>query len=275
MEQQPADELLVAVDGTGDERGVLSIAQHLARRDRINARVIRVENQSGESAAKMLSHASRKDHTRLVLVPLPEPGEKRVAALDTLVAIAKAVDVPILAVPRHQERLPVRVLVATDFSSGSARAARAALSVMGPRGLLTLLYVEPEIDDAPPWHRRRRSASAIGIARLLKRLRRGLEDKARNSPVLHRRRSSVVKLTVALRGEPATTILDYAAKHRNDLIVIGTRRRVPAGNTMRLGSVSMHVLGAAHCGVLVAQPIVARRLRRLTDPFFRAHHAAT
>src|SRR5690242_17511638 len=201
-DEPTTEELLVVLDGTADERGVLSVAELLVRRDRIKASLLGVDNAPGEAPAldpqtradiraaqerrlltrtRQLLHGTvgrgafwstdaafgeletvvaeqvRTGHTRLVLVALPEPGQERRGTADTLVTIANAVDVPILAVPNHQELLPIRVLVATDFSSASTRAARTAVSVLGPRGHLSLLHVEPPIDyDAaghPEWRR--------------------------------------------------------------------------------------------------------------------------
>jgi nucleotide-binding universal stress UspA family protein len=215
----------------------------------------------------VLSAETRKGHTRLVLVALPEGATRPV---DRLIAIATAVDVPILAVPAHQERLPTRVLIATDFSNASSRAARAAVALLGPRGHLSLLHVEPEIDYDALGHPGWRRASADGIAELFDGLRHELDEEARRSSV-PRRRTSIVKDTVLLHGEPAPTILDYAAKHRNDLIVVGTRR-VPAGDTLPFGSVSLAILRDAGCAVLIAPPSAARQVAQsVVEP----HHAAT
>jgi len=207
-----------------------------------------------------LSDETRKGHTRLILIPLPEVGERRLRAADTLVAIARAVDVPILAVPRHQELLPTRVLVATDFSRASTRAARAALSIVGPRGHVTLVHVE-------------RRASGERSARLLAELRHELEE-TWQSRVPRRQRRSIIKDTVLLGGEAAPTILDYAATHRNDLIAVGTRRVWP-GDTIPLGSVSMALLRGARSALLIAQPTARSRVAGPSDPFFKAHHTAT
>ncbi|HKN68255.1 MAG TPA: universal stress protein [Gemmatimonadaceae bacterium] len=298
-QHDPTGELLVVTEATGEERGMLSVAELLARRDRINAHLIGVDRSSTDVAAltpeavadlhaaeqrrlltrtreelnravgrgaywstdaalgdvvAVVSEEVRKGHTRLVLVTLRDPETERLRAADTLVSLASAVDVPILAVPRHLELLPTRVLVATDFSRASIRAARTALSVLGPRGSMSLVHVEPAIDYDALGHPTWREESAQGVSRLFEELRRELDDEAHRLPALHRRRTSVVKETILLRGEPAPVILEYAAQHRNDLIVIGTRR-VAAGDTLPLGSVSMGVLRAAQAAVLLAQPL--------------------
>ena len=298
VQHDATGELLVVTEATGEERGMLSVAELLARRDRINAHLIGVDRSSTDAAAltpeaaadlhaaeqrrlltrtreelnrtvglgaywstdaalgdvvTVVSEQVRKGHTRLVLVALRDPGTERLRVADTLVNIASAVDVPILAVPRHLELLPTRVLIATDFSSASIRAARTALAVLGPRGTMSLVHVEPAIDYDALGHPAWREESAEGVSRLFDELRRELDEEAHRLPTLHRRRTSVVKETSLLRGEPAAVILEYAARHRNDLIVIGTRR-VAAGDTLPIGSVSMAVLRAAQAAVLLAQP---------------------
>lgn len=298
---EPTGGLLVVVEGSGDERGVLDVAELLARRDRINAHLIGVEMPAPDAAptseacadiraaqqrrllsrtrqvlhgavgrgtfwstaaalgelVDVVAEETRQRHTRLVLVALPGGGTRRV---DALIAIASAVDVPVLAVPRHQQCLPTRVLVATDFSAASARAARTAVSLLGSRGHLDLLHVEPEIEyDAlghPDWRR----ASADGIAELFDQLRHELDGAARRVNLPHRR-TSIVKDAVLLYGEPAPTILDYASKHRNDLIVVGTRR-VAGGESLPPGSVALSVLRDARCSVLIAPPSHSREVAR-------------
>lgn len=313
VRSEPTEELLVVIEATGDERGVLSIAELLARRDRINAHLVGVDEAHSdarelsqqESAdihagrqsrllnrtrqllhravgrgaywstdaalgklVTVLSDEARKGSPRLVLMALPEPGAKRLRAADMLVAIVNAVDVPILAVPRRQELLPNRILVATDFSRASTRAARTALSILSPRGNLTLLHVDGR---TKPGSRR---SSAEGVARHFEELRCELDEAARASIPL-RRRTTIVKDAVLLRGDdPAPAILEYAATHRHDLIAVGTRR-LPTGKSAPLGSVSTAVVGDAQCAVLVGQPTGRRRAAGPIDPFFQAHHTAT
>lgn len=318
VDNGPTDELLVAIEDIGSERGVLSIAELLARRDRINVHLIGVDNPRVDATltprdradlravqqnrllgrthqllhravgrgafwttdaalgtvARVLAKEARKGQTRLVLVALPDLGARRPGAADTLVRITSTVDVPLMAVPRHQEVLPTRVLVATDFTRASIRAARIALSILGPRGHVTLLHVEPELRrDALP-HSASRHRSARRITGLFGELRHELDEAARASSALHRRRTSIVNDTVLLRGDAAPTILEYAAEHLNDLLVLGTRR-VRADDTLPLGSVSRGVLHGAQSAVLLAPPAVRRRVAGPSDPFFKAHHTAT
>jgi nucleotide-binding universal stress UspA family protein len=133
--------------------------------------------------------------------------------------------------------------------------------------------VEPEIDYTALGHPTKRHASQR-IARLFEELRHELDDEARHASVPRHRRTSVVRDTVLLRGEPAPTILDYAATHGNDLIVVGTRR-VRAGDTLSVGSVAVAILRGAPYAVLVARASSRRRVAGPTDPFFKAHHTAT
>ena len=319
MPAEPTQELLVAIEGTGSERGVLSIAELLSRRERVNAHLVGVDNPSSGTSAltpqersdilaaqhsrllarirrvlhhvvgrgaywsvdaalgtplEVLADETRKGHTRLILLELPELGRNRPGAAATLMKIVAAVDIPVLAVPSNQERLPTRLLVATDFSSACTRAARAALSVLGPRGHATLVHVQPETDGDALGQRGLRRASGDGLARRFEELRQELDDAARHSIVPRHEPTSIVNDTVLLRGEPAPAILEYAATHRTDLIALGTRR-LRVHDMVPLGSVSMAVLRGSRCAVLLARPSARRRVRGPTDPFFKAHHTAT
>lgn len=53
-------------------------------------------------------------------------------------------------------------------------------------------------------------------------------------------------------GNPAEEIVDFASRHKMDLVVIGNRSLGPVKELL-LGSVSHHVVQKAHCPVLVAK----------------------
>jgi nucleotide-binding universal stress UspA family protein len=58
--------------------------------------------------------------------------------------------------------------------------------------------------------------------------------------------------TALLEGDPVDRVVDYAEKHRPDLIVVGSRGLSTAGRFL-LGSVSDGILHHAHCSVLVVK----------------------
>ncbi len=58
--------------------------------------------------------------------------------------------------------------------------------------------------------------------------------------------------TVLLEGNPVDRVLEYAEKHRPDLIVVGSRGLSDAGRFF-IGSVSDGILHHCHCSVLVSK----------------------
>jgi nucleotide-binding universal stress UspA family protein len=58
--------------------------------------------------------------------------------------------------------------------------------------------------------------------------------------------------TVLLEGDPVDRVLEYAEKHRPDLIVVGSRGLSDAGRFF-LGSVSDGILHHARCSVLIVK----------------------
>jgi nucleotide-binding universal stress UspA family protein len=158
----------------------------------------------------------------------------------------------VLVVPPYQDVLPTRLLVATDFSQSSKRAALAAISLMGPRGHLTLVHVEPARKSDTRGDAARPDSREQRISRFLRELRSEIDKEARRlSP--NSRSHSIVKQTLLLHGQSAAAILDCAAERQSDLIVIGSRRLSKNGSIPR-GSVAIGVLVGAECAVLVAPP---------------------
>ena len=200
------------------------------------------------SLATVLAGEARRRTPRLILLVPKTTGASRRRDARAVVKTANAVAAPVLIVPPNQDLLPTRVLVATDFSQSSKRAALAAMSVMGPRGRLTLVHIEP--DAGSEGRPSQRNATAQRIQRLFEEWRHELEEEAKGFARTFKPHSTV-KETLLLRGEPAAVILDHAARRKVDLIVVGTRPLSKSGSMPR-GSVTMAVLMGADCAVLVA-----------------------
>jgi nucleotide-binding universal stress UspA family protein len=200
--------------------------------------------------ATVLAAETRRRTPRWILLVPNAGGASRRRDARAVVKTANAVDAPVLIVPPHQDLLPTRVLVATDFSVSSKRAALAAMSVMGPRGRVTLVHVEPDAGSKARGNSKRGNASAQRIERLFQEWRHELEEEAKGFARTFKPRGTV-KETLVLRGEPAAAILDHAAQCQADLIVVGTRPLSKSGSMPR-GSVTMAVLVGAGCAVLVA-----------------------
>jgi|GEM_PF-4833918 nucleotide-binding universal stress UspA family protein len=283
--------LLVAVENTGLERGVLSVAELLARRDQINVHLIGVSNPVTRSRAvtteeradltearlrrvhqttrqllhttvgrgaywsidaalgtlpTVMAEEARKRAPRLLMVALEESGDERTRQVDTIVRAATMTGTPVLAVPAHQQLLPTKVLIATDFSAASRHAARTSLALLGNSAQLTLLHVEPELDYValghPAWH----DKNTEGVARLFAQLQRELEEEALARDV----RLDVVPHSLTLRGDSARMILEYAERESSALIVMGFRSAPHLAS--RSESIAASVLRDARTSVLVA-----------------------
>ena len=142
----------------------------------------------------------------------------------------------------------MRVLLAIDGSSCSDAATRLVAGLAWPEGtsLLVLAVAEP------------RPATTAGLAPfpvpvetsgvgLTRALTAALADAVARLDAPGRWVESRL-----IHGRAATAIVDQAARHRADVVVVGSRGLGPIGS-MVLGSVSAEVVDHAPCAVLVAR----------------------
>ena len=103
----------------------------------------------------------------------------------------------------------------------------------GEPGMMTTVAIGPENED---------------IMRTVDLVRRSLEETADGL------RKQQVKASIATQvGNPAECIVDYAANHKIDLIVMSTHGRTGLAR-WAFGSVAMKVIQAAACPVLTIRP---------------------
>jgi nucleotide-binding universal stress UspA family protein len=230
--------LLVGIDAIGDDRGVLSIAGALARRDGRHVHLVGVApdtwrpagwpSNSDEGDLRDVLRAKLQDRTRrrlqrilglsaywsvdaafgslesvllaesrrqrpaLILLGAERVGSvARAARAHQAIRLARETDVPVLVIPPERERVPSRVVVATDLSGASRHAGLTSLWLPGHRAEVTIAHLEP-----------------------------------------------------------APAILELAAQHEADLIVAGTRSRTALGPAPN-DSVARDLLIGASCSVLV------------------------
>lgn len=202
------------------------------------------------SHAPTIAAAARDRRPELVIVGFPG-GEKgaphRAEREDAVMQIARAVDVPVLAVPPECVRLPRRAIVAVDFGATSRRAAAAAMSLLGRDATLTLAHVERRDElligsGAVPGNREWLEAYERGVARLFTEL----------SEELVQTGAARVE-TMLLHGEPASAVLELARERECDLIATGTQGTSVLARHFT-GSVSAALLRGARCAVLIAPP---------------------
>ncbi|HEX5632943.1 MAG TPA: universal stress protein, partial [Gemmatimonadales bacterium] len=161
---------------------------------------------------------------------------------DVAAQVMRASPVPTLAVVSALRTLPRRVIVATDFSRASVRAAQAALQVTGDDGELLLVHVThtaavPDEDSEGTVLVR-----TLGVQEAFARLMRDLAPP-----------SGISLVPTVLEGTaPAAVLLELAARTAVDRGAIGAHRR-PAVERFFLGSVAQTVMREAPCSVLVAR----------------------
>ena len=194
---------------------------------------------------RVLAEEAKKRRPKLVIVTLEDSSDERLRRVEKLIHVATATDGPVLAVPAHQQQLPTRVLVPTDFGRASKRAAQASLSLSGKGAQLTLLHVEPELDYDALGHPEWREANVEGVEKLFVQFRHELQESAAATEG----QGSLTIDSRLLRGEPARAILDYAESDSSDLIVMGVPR-VP--HPIRPESVAMAILRDARSAILIA-----------------------
>jgi nucleotide-binding universal stress UspA family protein len=156
---------------------------------------------------------------------------------ETALRTLRRAKAPVLAVPQAFDHLPMRMLIATDFSVASVLAGRAALALFDTISNVTLAHVEPRPDAMAPF-----SAwlplYAEGVRPALDRVRAELGIPP-----------SVAVDIVRLKGKASRELLKLARNANIDLIVTGSRG---AGMIERIlvGSTATGLLRGAHCAVL-------------------------
>jgi nucleotide-binding universal stress UspA family protein len=149
-----------------------------------------------------------------------------------------------------------KILVAVDFSDGSARAVSVALDMAAKfNARVYVLHVLHDPSDAPGFY----SAKKAG-----KKVFRNMEQSAQEmmeafvkAHVKPRRKFDVA----IVPGLPPDQILRIAKREKADLIVLGTRGR-SGWERLMLGSVADHVVRGASCPVLTVPETPKERKER-------------
>ena len=213
----------------------------------------------------VISDLARSLHSPLIVMGLGRhrPIDRLLSAETTLRTIRRA-PCPVLAVHPHFAGSLHSVVIATDFSPASARAAELVLPMLPEAATLHLVHVwQPAATEL---------ASLAGIDHAYEQ---SLPDRFhRLESVLEQARGITVK-EVTREGKPAERTLDYAKAHHADLIVAG-RHGMSEFKRLLVGSVTKALVRGAECSVLVSpEPPFSEtdRLRRLltgastsTDP---------
>lgn len=140
----------------------------------------------------------------------------------------------------------MKILLAADGSECTRRAVKylvTHLKTFGERPEVCLLHVQPPIPG--------RAAAAVGSAML--RRYYGEEHRRALAPVARALKAKGVRHSlVGLVGDPGTTVGDYAARGRFDLVVMGSHGRGALGGLV-LGSVVRKVLAGCKVPALIVR----------------------
>jgi len=236
-----------------------------ARRDglqqRVDAQVNRlgadatawkVELREGDPPAT-IARVARELKARLIIVGLGHHELlDRLFGGETAIHTLRLTRVPVLAVPPDFDHLPRRMIVATDFSVASVKAARTAAQLLDTASMVYLVHVAPRLELQPEAFAAWMALFGEGLGAAFERVTAEL-----GLP------PSMTVETISRQGKPSREILDFARSVQADLIVTGSRG---AGLVDRIlvGSTATGVLRGARCAVL-AVPAVATE-RQLTWP---------
>ena len=193
--------------------------------------------RSGEPIREIVGRAHDLE-ARLIIVGRGRHGLlERTIGGESVLRLLQLGETPVLAVEHTLERLPRRVVVATDFSAFSIYAAQVALALCAPDATVELVHVAPNLTEHAPVLRQfaeeYRAQAAASFASMVDRLRR----------------SELRFETTLLEGNTSSRLLQHLAVHPADLVVTATHgygflRR------MVLGSVAAELVRSAPCSVL-------------------------
>jgi len=165
----------------------------------------------------------------------------RLLGRETVLQLTSRASRPVLAVDSNRRTIPRRALLAIDFSPSSIAAAREALRIVGPSGVVYLAHVEPRI--YVPFN----AAPALDYGptaqEQLLTLRRELGI-----------RPGVETHLVVLQGDPTKELLAFADQEGVELIATGSHGFSPLRGAV-IGAVPTAVVRAARCSVLVVPPM--------------------
>jgi len=212
----------------------------------------KIELREGDPAAT-IARTARELKARLIVVGLGHHELlDRLFGGETALHALRLARTPVLAVPPTFRDVPRRIVVATDFSATSIKAARRALQLIDTATVVYLVHVAPTLELQPEAFAAWMKMFGEGIGPAFERVKAelGLSE-------------SVTVETVALNGKPSKEVLEFARSTQVDLIVTGSRG---AGLVDRIlvGSTATGILRGAQCAVLAVP--VGMGERRLSRP---------
>jgi nucleotide-binding universal stress UspA family protein len=202
------------------------------------------EVTAGRPARSLASIAERRGASLIVLGRPDHPVMDRMLGAETTLQVIRSSALPVLAVGTEVQR-PRRIVVATDFSDASERAAELAHELVAVSGTIYLAYVECGLTTAGEQITEGEGRHPGDVMEWFRRLMGKL-----------RVRNGVLVEPITLNGSAAPAIMNFADRVGADLIAAGSHGR----NMMErwlLGSISTRLIREARCGVLIAPPGIA------------------
>lgn len=157
---------------------------------------------------------------------------------ETALHALRLAKVPVFAVSPAYRHLPKRVIIATDFSVASVKAARLALELFESITMVYLVHVAPRLESQPEAFAAWMSLYGENVGPAFERVKAEL-----GLP------PGITVETITLQGKPSREILDFARSANVDTIITGSRG---AGMIDRIlvGSTATGVIRGAQCNVL-------------------------
>jgi nucleotide-binding universal stress UspA family protein len=191
--------------------------------------------------ATMLTAIADKRGADLIIVGRSDHGVMdRIVGGETTLQIMRLSRIPVLAVPSESETYH-SIVVATDFSASSVRAAKIASELMEKHGTLYLVYVEPPAEILPAGFTIPDDTRYPGdVVQWFRRLTESLRLPA-----------DVIVEPIVLNGKPVPAVLEFAERVGAELVAAGSHGHARLERFL-LGSVSTGLARHAQCPVLVA-----------------------
>ena len=191
--------------------------------------------------AKVITRIAEERCADLIVVGKHEHSlMDRISGGETTLQVMRLATVPVLAVSGDLDSVQ-SIVVATDFSVASARAAKAALQLLGRSGAMYIVYVEPPVELLP------KGFAVSGDTRypgdVVVWFRRFIESLA--AP------PGVTVEGIVLNGKPVAAVVEFAERIGASLVAAGSHGHSRMERFL-LGSVSTGLVRNAQCAVLVA-----------------------
>lgn len=199
----------------------------------------KVEAISGPPAPTIADIADEANASLIVMGLGKHDLYERVFGTETALHVMRRSHVPVLAVPQNWIGIPRRLVIAVDFGAACLRAARIAMRIAAPGASICFAHVAPDLglpmDDEDELSSIYRSNLNEEFDRFIAAV--GVPDDA-----------SVTRSVLC--GDPAPTLLAFAAGEGMDMIVAGTHGRNALARLF-VGSVASKLVRGAQCALLV------------------------